>query len=144
MREPVGLGEPLNIIARITVLLFTLFLAVGGFCAWRGLLDAATYIILAGLIGSIASVISLIGLGSPRLTTQDVRDVEADLLKDLSDTMQSVKAYEAKASADRLEIDRLAQERAEIELLVRQASLKAFMEERLRYIALELDKKNRF
>jgi hypothetical protein len=131
----------MNTVVRITVLLTALFLAVGGFCAWRGWLDTNTYIVLAGLIGSVASVIGLIGLAAPRITAQDVRDVEADLLKDLSDTIRSVRDYEAKASASRMEIDRLAQERAEIVLLVRQASLKAFMEERLRYIALELDKK---
>jgi hypothetical protein len=127
-------------VVRVTVLLFALYFAVGGFCAWRGWLDANAYIILTGLIGSIASVIGLIALASPRLTAKDVRDVEADLFKELSDTIQSVKNYEAQALAGRKEIDRLAQERAEIELLVRQASLKAFMEERLGYIALEIEK----
>jgi hypothetical protein len=131
----------MNTVVRITVLLLALFFAVGGFCAWRGWMDANVYIVLAGLVGSVASVTGLITLGSRRLTAEDVKDVEADLFKDLSNTMQSVRDYEAQASAGRKEIDRLAQERAEIELLVRQASLKAFMEERLRYIALEIDKR---
>jgi hypothetical protein len=118
-----------------------LFFAVGGFLAWRGSFDTSTYIALTGLVGSVASVIGLIALASPRLTTKDIREVDADLVKGLSATMQSVRDYESRASASRQEIDRLAQQRAEIELLVRQASLKAFTEERLRYIALELEKR---
>jgi hypothetical protein len=55
--------------------------------------------------------------------------------------MNEVNEYEKRASINREEISRLETERKEIELLVRQASLKVFMEERLRNIAAEVEKR---
>jgi uncharacterized small protein (DUF1192 family) len=67
--------------------------------------------------------------------------VEAELVQNLADTMKSVKEYEQRVSVNREEINRLEQERREIELIVRQASLKIFMEERLRNLAAEVEKR---
>jgi ROS/MUCR transcriptional regulator protein len=106
-REEDGRPDPLptlistrpDTVVRISVLVVALFFAVGGFLAWRGSLDSTTYIVLTGVIGSIASIVGLIALASPRLTAKDIRDVEADLAKELSTTMQEVRDYEAQASA---------------------------------------------
>ena len=89
----------------------------------------------------LASIVGLIALAGQRLTAQDVQGVEAELVQNLADTMKSVKEYEERVSVNREEINRLEQERWEIELIVRQASLKIFMEERLRNLAAEVEKR---
>jgi len=113
---------------RVVIATVALFFALGGLLAWLGTLDATTYIVITGLVGSVASVIGLVALGAPRLTTSDIRNVEADLLQSVAEQVQSAKEYEEKLASNREELSRLEQERVEIELLVRQASLKLFME----------------
>lgn len=128
-------------ISRIVIGLTLAFFAVGAVLAYFGQFSAETYIIVTGIVGSVASVIGLVALGAARLTADDVRNVEADLLKDIAEQVQAAKEYEEKLATNREEISRLERERVEIELIVRQASLKLFMEERLRYIAMEIDKR---
>ncbi|MFC7051397.1 hypothetical protein ACFQI3_01695 [Hansschlegelia quercus] len=131
----------MRIVAKILIAGCVILFAVGAFAAWQGSLPANTYIIITGIIGSTASVIGLVALFTSKISSTDVREIDAELFKNLAETAQAVKDYEKKAIAGREEIDRLAAERADIELLVRQASLKAFIEERLRYTAIELDRK---
>lgn len=134
-------GTDVATLARLSIVLLALLFCLGGLAAWLGWLNTTTYALVTGVAGSIASVIGLVALCTPRLTANDVRDVEADLVRGLADTMASVKQYEERAALGRQEIDNLAQERAEIELLVRQAALKVFLEERLRHIRLEVEKR---
>jgi hypothetical protein len=76
------------------------------------------------IVGSAASVSGLIALGAPRLSATDVKDVQADIFKGLASTMQSVGNAETRAIVGREQINRIEQERRELELLVRQTSLK--------------------
>jgi hypothetical protein len=131
----------MKIIFRLTILFAALFFAVGGFFAWQGVFDSKAYIIITGIVGSLASIISLVTLANSRLTTGDVRSVEAELFQTLADQVKSAKEYDEKIAANREELTRLEHERVEIELLVRQASLKIFMEERLRHIALDVSER---
>jgi vacuolar-type H+-ATPase subunit I/STV1 len=126
---------------RLLVFVAALGFLAAGFAAWNGWLDLNNYSILITIVGGVASILGLIGLLSQRLTAQDMRRVGADLTKDVGEALKQLQEYEQRASVDREEINRLARERAEIELLVRQASLKAFMEERLRYISLEVERR---
>ncbi len=126
---------------KIGTTLLALFFVFGAFAAWNNWLDVNKYILITGLIGSFASIIPLVSLGMPRLTAKDIRDDEADLFNRLSETADSVKKYEEQLQAGKEEMDRIAQQRAELELLVRRAALKAFSEERLRYISMEVSKR---
>jgi hypothetical protein len=128
-------------VSRIIIALTLAFFAVGAVLAYFGQFNAETYIVVTGIVGSVASVIGLVALGAARLTADDVRSVEADLLKGIAEQVQAAKEYEEKLATNREEISRLERERVEIELIVRQASLKLFMEERLRYIAMEIEKR---
>jgi hypothetical protein len=65
---------------RIAVVLSVIVFTIGAFAAWRGWIDANTYIVISGIAGSLASVLGLVALSTPRLTTKDVREVEADLV----------------------------------------------------------------
>lgn len=129
------------VVTRILISLILVFFAVGAALAYFGKFSPETYIIVTGIVGSIASVIGLVALGAARLTAADVRNVEADLLRDIAEQVHASKEYEAKLASNREELSRLEQERAEIEQIVRQTSLKIFMEERLRYIAMEIEKR---
>jgi vacuolar-type H+-ATPase subunit I/STV1 len=116
-----------------------LFFAFGALLAWRGTLETATYILVTGVIGSVASVIGLIALSTPRLTTKDLRGVETELFNTVAEHLKAAKDSEEKLATNKEELSKLQRERSEIELLVRQASLKVFYEERLRNIAAELE-----
>ncbi|PYF01136.1 hypothetical protein BJ122_12614 [Rhodopseudomonas faecalis] len=125
-----------------TIIAVCAFFIVGGAAAYFGKLDKEIYIVVTGIVGGLASVIGLVGLFSKSsITANDMRKVEVELVQGLADTMKTVNEYESRISTNRQEIDRLEKERAEIELLVRQASLKVFLEEKLRYIAEEIDKR---
>jgi hypothetical protein len=121
------------------ILLVALFFAFGALLAWRGTLETATYILVTGVIGSVASVIGLIALSTPRLTTKDLRGVETELFNTVAEQLKAAKDSEEKLATNKEELSKLQRERSEIELLVRQASLKVFYEERLRNIAAELE-----
>jgi hypothetical protein len=128
-------------VVRLLILILSLFFAVGAVLAWRGILETNTYIVVTGLVGSVASVIGLVTLGSPRLTTKDLRSVETELFNTVAEQLKAAKESEEKLATNKQELSKLERERAEVELLVRQASLKVFMEERLRNIAAEIEKR---
>jgi hypothetical protein len=126
----------------VAIVVLCVFFIVGGIAAYFGKLDKEIYIVVTGIVGGLASVIGLIGLLSkPSITASDMRQVEVELVQGLADTMKTVSDYESRISTNKQEIDRLEKERAGIELLVRQASLKVFLEEKLKNIAGEIDKK---
>ncbi len=99
--------------------------------------------IVTSVIGSIASILGLIALSAPRLTASDIENVEADLIQDLADQAKAVRESQERLALSREELSRLEQERAEIELLVRQVSLQVFMEEQVKYISFEVEKRVR-
>jgi hypothetical protein len=129
----------MQILVRLLVFFVALFFAVGAAFAWTGKIEANTYIVITGIIGSIASVVGLAALGSPRLTAKDLRSVEAELFNTVAEQLKAAKDSEEKLATNKEELSRLERERAEVELLVRQASLKVFMEERLRNVAVEVE-----
>jgi hypothetical protein len=129
-----------------SVLLGCIFIAcvlfvVGGVMSYYGKLDTGIYTLLSTVVSGVVGVISLVSLiRRPAVTAQDMKTVEVELVQGLADTMKEVNEYEAKLSSNREEIDRLQKERAEIELLVRQASLKVFMEEKAKRLSEEIER----
>jgi vacuolar-type H+-ATPase subunit I/STV1 len=65
--------------------------------------------------------------------------VETELFNTVAEQLKAAKDSEEKLATNKEELSKLQRERSEIELLVRQASLKVFYEERLRNIAAELE-----
>lgn len=124
------------------VAVMCVFFIAGGVAAYLGRLDKEVYIVATGVVGGLASVIGLIGLlAKPALTARDMKAVEVELVSELATTMKEVKEYEERISSNKQEIDRLQEDRAKIELLVRQAALKVFLEERLRNLSEEIEKR---
>lgn len=131
----------MSTLVRLIVALIALFFVTGAVLAWFGKIDPNTYIIITGIIGSIASVLGLIALGTPRLRPEDVQNVQAELYETLAEQVRAAKENEAKLALGRDELDRLERERAETELLVRQVSLQVFMEEQAKYIGAEIERR---
>ena len=116
-----------------------LFFIGGGIAVWQGILGVATYALIGGIVGSIASTIGLLAFASPRLTEKDVLSVESQLVQRLADATTSLNEYEAKISENKEELQQLQRDRLEVELLVRQASVKVFLEEKLKRLADEIE-----
>jgi hypothetical protein len=118
-----------------------LFFIGGGIAVWQGVLGVATYALVGGIVGSIASTIGLLAFASPRLTEKDVLSVESQLVQRLADATTSLNEYETKISENKEELQQLQRDRLEVELLVRQASVKVFLEEKLKRLAEEIEER---
>lgn len=125
----------------ILVVCAILFFAGGGIATWQGFLDVSTYALIGGIVGSLASTIGLLAFASPRLTDSDMLSVENKLVQRLAETTASLNEYEDKISENKEELEQLQKDRLEIELLVRQASVKVFLEEKLRRLSEEIDER---
>ena len=126
-------------ISVILVVCAALFFAGGGIATWQGLFDVQTYALVGGILGSLASVIGLLAFASPRLTDDDVLSVESQLVQRLADATTSLNEYESRISENKEELEKLKRDRLEIELLVRQASTKVFLEEKLKRLSSEIE-----
>lgn len=118
-----------------------LFFAGGGIAAWQGFLEVNTYALIGGIVGSLASTIGLLAFASPRITDRDMLSVESKLVQRLAETTASLNEYEGKISENKEELEQLKRDRLEIELLVRQASVKVFLEEKLRRLSEEIEER---
>lgn len=128
-------------LAIILVVSAILFFAGGGIATWQGVLNVNTYALIGGIVGSVASTIGLLAFASPRLTDSDVLSVESKLVQRLAETTASLNEYEGKISENKEELEQLQRDRLEIELLVRQASVKVFLEEKLRRLSDEIEER---
>lgn len=123
----------------IIVFAAILFFIGGGVAIWWGLLGVPTYALIAGVVGSLASIISILAFASPRLTDKDVLSVESQLIQRLADATSSLNEYESRISENKDELQKLKSDRLEIEILVRQASIKVFLEEKLKRLSTEIE-----
>lgn len=128
-----------KVISITLVLSAITFFFIGGLLTWAGIIPVMAYATAGGIIGSIASTIGLLAFASPRLTDKDVLSVEGQLVQRLADATTSVQAYENRISENIEEIQRLERDRLEIEILVRQASVKVFLEEKMKRLSDEIE-----
>ena len=115
------------------------FFVGGGIATWQGALDVHTYALIGGIVGSVASSIGLIAFALPRLTDKDMMSLESQLVQRLAETTASLNDYESRLSDNKEELEQLQRDRLEIELLVRQASIKVFLEEKMRRLTEEIE-----
>lgn len=98
------------------------------------------YAVFAGIIGGVASTIGLLAFISPRITGNDLRSIESELIQKLADAAKSVEDYESKTSENKEKLQELQRDQLQIELLVRQASVKIFLEEKINRLSAEIEK----
>lgn len=125
-------------IALITIMIG--IFAGGGIFAWAGFISVDNYAILSGITGGIASIIGLTSFVIPKFSSDDIGSIDGELLERLASTKRALEEYEGLISRNKEDFSRIEKERKELELLVREASIKVFYEERLRRIADEIDR----
>lgn len=114
---------------------------VGGIAAWLDWIDKNIYIFIISVVGIGAQLVSLVTLSQKSFSAETVKEIDSELIHKLAESTKVVRDYEQRISVNKEEINRIEQQRAEIELLVRQASLAAFMEERLRFISTDIERR---
>lgn len=117
------------------------FLTAGGVMTYFGIIDINNYALISGSLGSIASIIGLFSFFSPKFTSKDILSVEAELVQRLADATASVKKYEERISENKEELQTLEQSKLEIEMLVRQASIKVFLEQKIKRVSEEIEER---
>lgn len=118
-----------RIFAAIILLCIVYFL--GGWIAVHyGWFENETYYSYAGIVGGLASVVGLLSFTRPTISHSDLKALELDSLKSITDTSEKLQELERKRAEKEGEIEDLDLKKQEMELLVRKASLALFLKER--------------
>jgi hypothetical protein len=112
----------------LIVLCFAYFI-IGAICWWVGWLSKDAYLVGAGIVGSLASVLGLISLARPALTRTDIQNLEIESVQAIQEQSRKLELLESARSATQKEIGDLEIRKQEMELLVRKASLSLFLQE---------------
>lgn len=109
-----------------------LYYILGGIALWAGWLASDKYSLFAGIVGGIASVISLVSLARPSLNSEDLDTLEMQSLKRILETSEEIKKLEVARNATQQQIGSLEQQKRQMEFLVQKASLSLFLQEQHR------------
>jgi hypothetical protein len=109
-----------------------LYFVVGGGVALLGWVSTNTYVIGAGVVGGLASVLGLMSLARPALSQSDLDRVEIESLKKLADTSEEIKQLERARVATQEQIVSLEEQKRQMAFLVQKASLALFLQEQHR------------
>jgi predicted nucleic acid-binding Zn-ribbon protein len=113
----------------ITIFLCILYFLGGWVSVYAEWITKDSYFAYAGVVGGLASVAGLFALTRPAITRTDFEAIEIETLRSLTETTNQLKTLESKRTKTREELDDLAIKKAEMELLVRKASLALFLKE---------------
>ena len=116
-------------IFQAVVLLCVLYFVVGWIGTRYGWVTSDQYFAYAGLVGSLASVVGLISLTRPALSSRDLEGIEADNWKAVAESAKRLEELNAARTKNKQDLDSLEQKRQEMELLVRKQSLVIFLTE---------------
>lgn len=106
-----------------------LYFLVGGVLVWFNVFSLASFLNGSGIVGGLASVLGLISFLRPALTKSDIDSIEADSLKKLSEVTAELRALEDARVQTASQIDSLEEQKHQMELLVRKASMALFLKE---------------
>ena len=123
------------------VILLCIIYFLGGWIAvhfgWMSeWISEESYISYAGIVGAVASVVGLLSFTRPALTKSDLKEIELDSLKSITETSEQLKELEQQRAKTEEEIEGLDLQKREMELLVRKASLALLLREQ--YSRLEI------
>lgn len=116
----------------VAFVLLCILYFIGGYAAMKyGWLEQGTYILFAGIAGGLASVIGLLSLARPALTSTDIQELEIDSLKRITSAADELEKFKNERNATQEELARLALQKKEMEFLVKKASLSLFLKDQL-------------
>ncbi len=112
------------------IILFCIAYFCGGWIAvYFEWLSKESYFSFAGIVGGLASVVSLFSFTKPVLTKTDLQEIEIDSIKSIAKTTEELNDLEEKREQTQEELGNLRLQKKEMELLVKKASLALFLKE---------------
>jgi hypothetical protein len=121
-----------------------LYFIVAGVAVLLDWLSSTKYVVIGGIVGGVASVLSLISLARPTLNREDLGNLEVQSLKRIAETSEQIQKLEVARIETEQEIGNLEARKKQMEFLVQKASLSLFLQEQKRLyekrINEELDK----
>jgi hypothetical protein len=106
-----------------------LYFVGGSILLWIDWLTKDQFLTIGGIVGSLASILGLFSLIRPAISRTDIQNIEIESLRKIVETSDEVQRLEQKRTMTRQEIEDLSLKKAEMEFLVRKASLSLFLEE---------------
>lgn len=124
-----------------TVVLFGLLILTGVLFVYLNWLSTENFIVFAGLIGTVASVISLIGLRNSSIDLKKLKEDEILALNKATEAFGDLRNLEVKLEKTKTDITELEARRAAIEAIARKTALKIFLEEKIIKIESEISER---
>jgi hypothetical protein len=125
-----------------------LYFVGGSILLWIDWLTKDQFLTIGGIVGSFASILGLFSLIRPAITRTDIQNIEIESLRKVVETSDEVQKLEQKRTMTRQDIKNLSLKKAEMEFLVRKASLALFLVEQRklyeRRIREELERNTEF
>lgn len=103
----------------------------GWFSVELGWIQQESYFSYAGIVGALASVVGLVSLTRPPISSTDLLDLDLDSLKSITETAEELRELEREKTRTKDELGNLDIKRREMELLVQKGSLSLFLKEKL-------------
>ncbi|MED1105012.1 hypothetical protein [Bacillus paramycoides] len=114
----------------ITVISLCLLYFMGGFIAVKfEFLSNEVYNSYVTLVGGIATICGLFAFTSPKLTTEDLENLEIESLKKITNLADDLNTKKFELNMKHTELTQLDAQKKEMELLVRKASLSLFLQD---------------
>jgi hypothetical protein len=107
------------------------FIFVGFILVQLKWLDQGLYLKIATITGGLASAIGMLSLLRPTITMADIRSLEQEAFRNVSDLADELQKAETDKVKTQAEILRLEARKKEMEILVRKASMSVFLKTRL-------------
>ena len=115
------------------IILLCIFYFLGGwFAVHFGWIASDTYFAYAGIVGGLASVVGLLSFTRPALSNADLQSLELGSLKSIAETSEQIQELKKRRAETEGELETLALQKQEMQILVRKASLALFLREQYR------------
>lgn len=115
----------------IIVSLVVLFFIIGFIAVLLKWIDLQLYLLISTISGGVASVLGLLNLLRPALTPNDIQSLEVQALKKISEIAQEIEDAKTKSFQTKEEIAKLAEQKEEMQILVRKASLSLYLHDQI-------------
>lgn len=115
----------------IYFIIATFLCVLGAILALCGVIDWSLYRDAAAIVGTIASIIGILGLTINPLKNADINQLRSDGLKKLAKTAEEIEKSQEKMKETSEQINQLTIKKNDLEILVEQASLSIYYKKEL-------------
>lgn len=125
-----------RIIFRVIILMALAYFIIGIIFVKYNLIQKEDYLLIAAIVGGIASVSGLFTFSTSKLHRSDIEEIGIEYFKDLVKSAEQLKEKETDIkqketilSAKEKELQKLELDRAELEFIVKKASMSIFLQD---------------